>query len=377
MSNMTTTSIANKPIMIVETDPKNEIDDEIFIHWALGSLKGYNVYFMCVPGCETRDPEKASMVAIERVEHVASLFVSQFGTNYNYNTQESEFHLCTVMDIIEMLRRRNSDVPLEVAYYVKIAPSWHINPWFYSQLKISTRIVMGDLSKPDTSINCTKAMHPTNDESLRDEYAEQESNIVSAFTISIPTNFARQIAFTYNYINGLPDQLRAPLVDKWYSQFVGRPPAHLPWACDISLANLTTIKNMFPQDNAKMRDIVDNCGQNEIDPTHRIELSIKIDTFLTNAPYMDKEAYNTYRQRLLMIAMLVEEITGCYYTDSEFGSESLADNTMARKNWNEFLAEYKPNATPAYDLIAAVALKEPASLADVALCRDAISRIND
>ena len=34
MSNMTTTSIANKPIMIVETDPKNEIDDEIFIHWA-------------------------------------------------------------------------------------------------------------------------------------------------------------------------------------------------------------------------------------------------------------------------------------------------------------------------------------------------------
>ena len=374
---MTTTSIANKPIMIVETDPKNEIDDEIFIHWALGSLKGYNVYFMCVPGCETRDPEKASMVAIERVEHVASLFVSQFGTNYNYNTQESEFHLCTVMDLIEMLRRRNSDVPLEVAYYVKIAPSWHINPWFYSQLKISTRIVMGDLSKPDTSINCTKAMHPTNDESLRDEYAEQESTIVSAFTISIPTNFARQIAFTYNYINGLPDQLRAPLVDKWYSQFVGRPPAHLPWACDISLANLTTIKNMFPQDNAKMRDIVDHCGQNEIDPTHRIELSIKIDTFLTNAPYMDKEAYNTYRQRLLMIAMLVEEITGCYYADSEFGSESLADNTMARKNWNEFLAEYKPNATPAYDLIAAVALKEPASLADVALCRDAISRIND
>ena len=374
---MTTTSIANKPIMIVETDPKNEIDDEIFIHWALGSLKGYNVYFMCVPGCETRDPEKASMVAIERVEHVASLFVSQFGTNYNYNTQESEFHLCTVMDLIEMLRRRNSDVPLEVAYYVKIAPSWHINPWFYSQLKISTRIVMGDLSKPDTSINCTKAMHPTNDESLRDEYAEQESTIVSAFTISIPTNFARQIAFTYNYINGLPDQLRTPLVDKWYSQFVGRPPAHLPWACDISLANLMTIKNMFPQDNAKMRDIVDYCGQNEIDPTHRIELSIKIDTFLTNAPYMDKEVYNTYRQRLLMIAMLVEEITGCYYADSEFGSESLTDNTMARKNWNEFLAEYKPNATPAYDLIAAVALKEPASLADVALCRDAISRIND
>ena len=200
MSIMDTLTETNKPIMIVETDPKNEIDDEIFMHWAMERLKGYIVYFVCVPGCETSDPEKASLVAIERVEHVTRLFALQFGNSVTYNTSESEFHLCTSMDLTEMLRRRNTDVPLDVAYYVKIAPSWHINPWLYSQLNISTRIVMGDLSKPDTSINCTKAMHPVNDTSLREEYAEQESTIVAAYTISIPTNFARLIAFTYNHI---------------------------------------------------------------------------------------------------------------------------------------------------------------------------------
>ena len=367
----------NKMIMIVETDPKNEIDDEIFMNWAMENLKGYVVYFMCVPGCETRDPEKASLVAIERVEHVTTLFSEQFGSSCIYHANDSEFHLCTIMDFIEMLRRRNSDTPLDVAYYVKIAPSWHINPWFYSQLNISTRIVMGELSNPDTSINCTKAMHAVNDAILRDEYAEQESSIRAAYTISIPTNFARQIAFTYDFIESLPPQLYTPLVDKWYSQFVGRPPAHLPWACDISVVNLSTISKMFPPDSTKMNDIIVLDGRNEVSHEHRIDLSVKVDMFLSKAPDMSKNVRDQYRQRLMRIAMLVEEITGCYYIDAEFTSNSLSDNVIARENWNVFLAEYKPDATPAYDLLAAVALKEPESLASVELCRDAISRIND
>lgn len=359
-----------KPIVIVETDPKNEIDDEIFMHWAMENLKGYCVYFMCVPGCETRDPEKATLVAIERVDHVRKLFPKQFGESSSYLTIESDFHLCTNNEFVELLRRRNIDSPMAVAYYIKIAPSWHINPWFYSQLKISTRIVMGELANPDASINCTKAMHKINDAILLEEYADQEAMIDAVHTISIPTNFARQIAFTHNIIMSLPAELYNPIVDKWYSQFVGRPPAHLPWACDISVANLMTIKNMFPPDHVKILEIMDV-------PECRIDLTVKLNEFLSRAPDMEKTVREQYKTRLMRIAMLVEEITGCYYIDSAFTSTSLNDNALARENWNSFVHEYKPDATPAYDLLAAVALKEPESLADVEMCRAAISRIND
>lgn len=377
MAHMFSSSETLKPVVIVETDPKNEIDDEIFMHWAMENLKGYCVYFMCVPGCETRDPEKASLVAIERVEHVRKLFPKQFGKSSSYLTFESDFHLCSNNEFVELLRCRNSDVPLNVAYYIKIAPSWHINPWFYGQLNISIRIVMGELANPDSSINCTKAMHKVNDAILREEYADQEAMINAAYTISIPTNFARQIAFTYNIIMSLPEELYVPIVDKWYSQFVGRPPAHLPWACDISVANLMTIKNMFPRDHVKMLDIMEHDGQNEVAPERRMDLSVKLNEFLAKAPDMDKTAREHYKTRLLRIAMLVEEITGCYYSDADFSSSSLNDNALARENWTTFVHEYKPDATPAYDLLAAVAMKEPGSLADVEMCRDAIRRLND
>lgn len=366
-----------KPIIIVETDPKNEIDDEIFMHWAMKNLKGYSVYFMCVPGCKTREPEKAAMVAIERTEHVRTLFPTQFGKSSAYLTDESEFHLCTNNGVIEMLRRRNTETPLDVAYYIKIAPSWHINPWFYNQLNISTRIVMGELTNPDASINCTKAMHKTNDVLLREEYLQQEAMINAAHTISIPTHFARQIAFTYKIITSLPKELYVPIVDNWYAQFVGRPPAHLPWSCDISVANLMTIKNMFPQNDIKMIDIMEQDGRNMIDSERRTILSVKLNEFLSKAPAMENSVYQQYANRLFKIAMLVEEITKCYYIDSNFSSNSLNDNALARENWNAFIYKYKPDATPAYDLLAAVALKEPGSLADVDLCRDAISRISD
>lgn len=364
------------PIVIVESDPNNEIDDEIFIHWALNNMVGYNVYFMCVPGAETRDPEKASLVAIERVNHVRKLFPNQFGHSLTYYANDSDFHLCTNNEMVELLRRRNIDVSLDVEYYIKIAPSWHINPWFYGQLDITTRIVMGDLKSPDASINCTKAMHPTNDKILREEYAAQEHMITAGQTITIPTNFARQIAFTYDIIMSLPRELQVPIVDKWYTQFVARPPAHLPWSCDISIANLMTIKNMFPPDHAKLNDIMENDGRNEVAPEHRMELMVKLDEFLAKAPDMEKTALDKYKSRLLRIALLVEEITGCCYADSEFSITSMSDAAVARENWTAFVHEYKPDATPAYDLLAAVAFKEPESLADVGMCRAAMHRIN-
>ena len=374
--NRLTFADANRPVMIIETDPGNEIDDEIFIHWAIENMKGYRVYIMCVPGCETRDPEKASLVAISRVEHIQKLFPKHFGKTLTHTANGSDFHLCNVNEIIEMIRRNNEYVRMNIAYYVKIAPSWHINPWFYGQLNIAIRIVMGEISNPDASINCTKAMHKTNDTLLREEYNMQESMIVAAQTISIPTNFARQIAFKYDFIMWLPDELKVPLVDKWYSQFVGRPPAHMPWACDVSNANMMTIKNMFPTDHYKMIDIVEHDGQNEVSLQRRNDLLDKLDEFLTKAPDMEKQVRELYKTRLLRIALLVEEITNCHYIDSSFNDKSLNDNVLARKNWEAFLAEYNPDATPAYDLLAAVAIKEPTALINVEMCREALARIN-
>ena len=362
------------PMIIIETDPGNEIDDEIFIHWVLKNIRGYCVYIVCVPGAETRNPEDADKVAFDRCQHMKRLFPHIWGDSngvfIDVNVTDSIFHLLTYKDFETYVLNQNSI--MEVAYHIKIAPTWHIKPEYYSKMNITNRIVMGSLTNPDTSLNCTKGLH-ANDWNLRAEYIAQESAITARKTITIPTQFARQIAFTYDFIMSLPDELRIPLVDKWYSQFVGRPPAKFVWACDVSNANLMTIRNMFPPDHVVANDIMDTVGKHSFDPEHRLNLAEKVNAFLDDAPEMAEDARIEYKVRLMKIAMMVETITECEYTDSNFNDKSLSDNQVAYENWTTYLAKYKPNATPCYDLLAAVAIISPDSLDSVERSREVVN----
>ena len=361
------------PIMIIETDPSNEIDDEIFIHWVLKNIRGYCVYVVCVPGAETRIPEEADRVALERRSHMKRLFPSVWGIADQMNVDiigsETEFHLLTYKELEAHVLKRKT--VLEVAYHIKIAPTWHIKPEYYQKMNIYNRIVMGSLTNPETSLNCTKGLH-ADDWELRAEYIAQESAITARNTITIPTQFARQIAFTYDFIMNLSDELRIPLVDKWYSQFVGRPPAKFAWACDVSNANLMTIRNMFAPDHVVANDIMYSLGKQSFDPEHRLALAEKVNTFLDTAPDMVEETRIDYKARLMKIAMMVETITECQYVDSNFNDKSLSDNQKARENWDTYLAKNKPNATPCYDLLAAVAIVSPDSLDSVERTREVV-----
>ena len=362
------------PIMIIETDPSNEIDDEIFIHWVLKNIRGYCVYVVCVPGAETRIPEEADRVALERRSHMKRLFPSVWGISdqmfVDVVGSKTEFHLLTYKELEAHVLKRKT--VLEVAYHIKIAPTWHIKPEYYQKMNIYNRIVMGSLTNPETSLNCTKGLH-ADDWELRAEYIAQESAITARNTITIPTQFARQIAFTYDFIMNLPDELRIPLVDKWYSQFVGRPPAKFAWACDVSNANLMTIRNMFAPDHVVANDIMYSLGKAVFHPKHRLALAEKVDRFLDDAPEMSEKVRVDYKARLMKIAMMVETITECQYIDSNFNDKSLSDNQKARENWDTYLAKNKPNATPCYDLLAAVAIVSPDSLDSVERTREVVS----
>ena len=361
------------PIMIIETDPSNEIDDEIFIHWVLKNIRGYCIYVVCVPGAETSIPEEADNVAIERLSHMKRLFPSVWGMADEVflaiDGTESEFHLLTYKELEAHVLSRKTK--LDVEYHIKIAPTWHIKPEYYSKMNIHNRIVMGSLTNPDTSLNCTKGLH-VDDCALRTEYIAQESAITARNTVNISTQFARQIAFTYDFIMSLSPELRNPLVDKWYSQFVGRPPAKFAWACDVSNANLTTIRNMFPSDHIVANDIMDSLGKNSFDPEHLVALTEKVNVFLDNGSKINKELYIDYKVRLIKIAMMVETITDCQYIDTNFNDKSLSDNQKARENWNIYLAKNKPDATPCYDLLAAVAIVSPDSLNSLERTREVV-----
>ena len=87
---------------------------------------------------------------------------------------------------------------------------------------------------------------------------------------------------------------------------------------------------------------------------------------------MTEDARIEYKVRLMKISMMVETITKCKYIDSNFNDKSLSDNQLARENWDTYLAKNKPDATPCYDLLAAVAIISPDSLDSVERTREVV-----
>lgn len=381
--------MTSKPITkcgVISCDPGNEIDDELLINWAINNMDNYLIYIMCVPGCESTNPTDSENIINKRMQHLVNLF-PMFSYNnkinkYQFNTDSCTFIICgpEILHELTSIPGPNYYTLYEtdrtyIDLYIDIAPSWHINPNLYLQLEIGHRIVMGDLNNPHKSINLTKAIPPDCSE-LLSEYIQQEKNIVSNKTTVISTNFARTVPIPHNHLNNLPPSLNTPLKNKAFEQFVGRPPAHLVWALDISIANLNTISNMFNKHDSTYLDIMINAGKNTFNDSVRDNVKHQVQVFLQNAPTnIPKLAFNLYSDRLYKIALFVMFITKCYYSAPDFTLDNLNDPIKARVNWELFIDEFKCEGTPAYDLLAAVAIINPNAIGDLRLCKKIINEM--
>lgn len=351
--------------MIVSTDPMNEIDDEIFIHWCLHNVSYYNVWIMCVPGCETIDPNEKYNVSLKRLNHMLSLF-PMFKKNvneYTYSSQTSTFTLCT-------LKWFEETEPMFVDYYVDIAPSWHISPELFKNITIHTRIIMGDIENPESSLNLTKAIPKTVEgKKILEEFYSQERELYKStyHIISIPTHFARQIPIPYLHMEKLPIELREPLENKSFEQFITRPHPKYVWSYDVSNANYRTILNMFNEPHYYINKI--NSGYTTND------LENKLDIFLEDSPPMSVKNLLEYKDRLRKIALMVTYITKFDYEDHHFNCGSFTNIEFARQNWYNWVHSHKCDGTPAYDLIAAVAIVKPDCLENVDKCKELIKTL--
>ena len=342
------------------TDPDNEIDDQVLIHLVLQrDTEGQDIYFVCVPGFSTSDEISPIQQAEYRVQCVREQFPEQFGGTTSIdlrgrrwgalrsdNSNASTFSLLTWYDFKLILLGQSS--VFQVDTLVQVAPLIHIEPRHLNLMKIQTRIVMGDLMKPDNSMNLTKSMEKNTAEGkrLRSLYAGQEEILYKNSTknISIPTLYARQIPIPYALMESLPDTLRNPLLDKAFEQFVGRVDSALPWAESISVANHATIMKMLTKD--KMYEILSQ-------PTDDRLVDMVIEFLDSNTP-----ADVFYPLRLGQMATAVEHITQVKYKTSAFNHEALEDAKVAKENWLAYLAEHRPDMTPLYDGIAWVVMEK-------------------
>ena len=342
-------------VIVVFTDPGNEIDDEILMHLLMTQeTKGNDVYFVCVPGATNKDPEEE---VSERIQRVRTIFPDQFGGSKNSyvcdpnDATSSIFTLCSYDHFIE-----NLHVPFKIHTLLHVAPLWHIQASSLEIFDIDTRIFMGDLTHPEKSINATKAMN--SDVQIK-MYEAQESVFqkICKKTIDIPTHFARQVPTPVDFIQKLPNTMKDVLLNTAFAQFVGRPDPKFPWAKDISVANHATILNMLSAD--VMYDILVRGGVNSVDKVNNDKIEFLVSGFLPKD--CDDMSYKT---RLIQIAQAVFVITKVPYQifgDNEmpcFQETMLENKEMAKQNWCTYIEKHQCDLTPFYDGLAWVVMKQ-------------------
>ena len=372
--------MTNRDIVVVAMDAGNEIDDEIAAHLLMKHCSvGHMVFLAQVPGAKIGGGKKEAM---ERVNRMRKVFPKEFGNQDIWRPalpadgdmlheagsgfEPSTFVLCLLEDFLSMVTKTIASTPrasgvFEVKWFLQIAPLWGFAGVRFVNLEIENRVVQGDLENPEKSMNCTKAI--PSDESggeLRAEYYNREDILkkITKNTVSISTQFARQVATPYSFISSLPDELSSQLLGTAFAQFVGRPDPKLPWAEDISIVNHRTIMMMLPPD--KMYEIL-----SQPTPTEQRLVDIVIaflEPEIKRREETGKEPLGEfYPLRLGQIATAVEYITGVKYkhmtidsisaTQFQFNAEvdSLEDSGFALRMWKKYIRENNCDLTPCYD----------------------------
>lgn len=350
-----------REINVLLSDFGEEIDDEVALFCAMFSVSSSNStwYVVCVPGASSTDPEKANQEVRKRMIRVSELFpcfenVTHQSRNDWTMQWTNENNATFIVGPPSMIVEKDTSC---IDNLIRIAPLWHIEPEYFQKFdSIKKYIVMGDLSNPNQSINLTKAI-PENNESLKLQYQAQENVITdrAESILSIPTSLARKVPIPYKLLNKLPECLKDPLLDTAFDQCVGRVPAHLGFANNISVVNHSTILNYCSYEET--RDIIENNGETVVPPEVSRNIKIQVSKFLEAASSKDKEDFE-YIKRLEDIAMAIWLITGVEYNDlpqfKSFDKYNLKDKETAKKNWLELISIRNSNLTPCYDLLSII-----------------------
>ena len=370
--------MSGRDIVVVAMDAGNEIDDEIAAHLLMKHFKeGHIVFFAQVPGAKIGGGDKEAM---ERVNRMRKVFPKEFGNqdiwsptlpDGDFTGDMSTFVLCLLEDFLSMVNKPNALYGwgpdstarrFKVKWFLQIAPLWGfagerfvnlVAKVRFGNLVIENRVVQGDLENPEKSMNCIKAI--PSDESgdeLRAEYYDREEVLkqITKNTVSISTQFARQVATPYSFISSLPDELSSELLGTAFRQFVGRPDPKLPWAESILEVNHRTIMMMLRRE--KMYEIM-------LQPTEE-RLVYLVNEFLKPENKRREEIGQEplgefYSLRLGQIATAVEYITDNRYvlntsaTQFQFNSDSLEDSEYAWGTWKEYISKNNCDLTPCYD----------------------------
>ena len=372
-------SIEHMPeVNVVFSDFGEEIDDEIALFTTMKTSSNSLWYIVCVPGASSDDPENADEEIRKRMLRVKNLF--PFFEDV-VRPSRKDWRMMWKNDKNATFIVGPPSIMNETCYAIhsllRIAPLWHIEPEYFKKfVSIDQYIVMGDLQHPEQSINLTKAI-PQNNAALIEQYNEQEEIIqgVSRSTLSIPTNLARNVPMPYELLEKMPDNLKTPLLNTAFEQMVGRVPAHLRYANNISVVNQNTILNYC--DESVKNDIIENNGVNSIPFEIRKVIREQVNIFLLAASNEDREDVE-YFKRLEVIAMAIWSITGVKYCNIEyfktFNKENLEHETSAKEKWLQSIKKNNSNLTPCYDLLAVI-VKNKGYVPDAEECRAIVSCI--
>lgn len=348
---------------VVYTDVGEEIDDELMFYMATQTSRDTTWFFVCVPGACSLDPNQSEYNVRRRLIRFKQLFPfleeNVDGTHYSWTSP-----LCSTFYVGPPSMMKMDGIVVD--NLIRIAPLWHIKPDYFEQFaRIKNYIVMGDLSNPDQSINLTKAI-PKDDNALREQYSAQEEVLQRNAEIvnAIPTSLARQIPLPYIIIRQLPTCLKEPLLDTAFEQCVGRVPAQMCYANNISVVNHKTIMKYLPSNEQRV----------EVPVEVRQIIQEQVTHFLVNASKNDQND-QAYRIRLEEIAEAVYILTGIPYQIGElfnnFDKDNLVDPDAAKSAWLEHIAKYDCDLTPCYDLLTLVVV-EKGYVPDVKECQELI-----
>ena len=317
---------------IIITDPDEDFDDEIALYFLIEKTKnkvqGFsNIFIAFAPGVHS-----SGMSGMDR-QKVFQKYFPQYNSD-TFKINSTTFHLLPAEKLKNMY-----DYKFDV--FLQIAPLSNIGEEFFQNNEFKKRIVMGDLSNPNNSLNLSKTFDL---DELHHEFDKQETAMLGIPTVSITTGLSRKVPFTCSIINSLPDDFSTHVKNKAFDLLVGRVPPTSPYCENVTVnANWMTAKNYLGEDNEyQLQEFKERCNL--------ITIETQCEEFMNKMVSLKDR--NKMKEALVDIYMVVILITNNYYKDSKFEISSLDEIEDSRRSFIEYINTRNSSLTPAYDLLA-------------------------
>tara|TARA_B110000902_G_scaffold259578_1_gene331151 strand:- start:1647 stop:2873 length:1227 start_codon:yes stop_codon:yes gene_type:complete len=326
----------SKKILGVINDANEDLDDEIALGKMLDKMKTDEFDYTTVYIIFANGANETKISSNKRKEVFLKLFTEIDSDNFYINN--TEVHLIT-MDVIDNIKGVNFDVLLQ------IAPLCGMGTNFFTSNTFQRRVVMGDLTNPNNSLNLSKSWNDKspNKAILDKEFNDQQKILSEVPSHYITTSLSRNVPFTYNMITKLPESFQVYIFNKAFKQLVERVPPNLSYCQNVTIgANLPTAKAYLRGwDDKNFEEYYNNISDNVRNIINKQVTEFMV--FNNN---------DIFRKALRDIYLVVYYITDSIYISSDFSVKNLENSEEAKIKFLDFIKNNKSNLTPAYDLLA-------------------------